>query len=38
LHDWSSHGSDSFRYLALGLDEGQSTWSKPINSAPKWIV
>jgi len=38
LHDWSSHGSDSFRYLALGLDEGHSTWSKPINSAPKWIV
>ena len=38
LHDWSSHGSDSFRYLALGLDEGHSTWSKPINQAPKWIV
>jgi hypothetical protein len=38
LHDWSSHGSDSFRYLALGLDEGHSTWSKPINKAPKWIV
>jgi len=38
LHDWSSHGSDSFRYLALGLDEGHSTWSKPINSLPKWIV
>jgi phage terminase large subunit len=38
LHDWSSHGSDSFRYLALGLDEGHSTWDKPINSAPKWIV
>jgi hypothetical protein len=38
LHDWSSHGSDSFRYLAIGLDEGHSTWSKPINSAPKWIV
>ena len=38
LHDWSSHGSDSFRYLALGLDEGNSTWSKPINQAPKWIV
>ena len=38
LHDWSSHGSDSFRYLALGLDEGQSTWSKPINQMPKWIV
>ena len=38
LHDWSSHGSDSFRYLALGLDEGHSTWSKPINQPPKWIV
>jgi len=38
LHDWSSHGSDSFRYLALGLDEGHSTWDKPINQAPKWIV
>jgi hypothetical protein len=38
LHDWSSHGSDSFRYLALGLDEGSSSWSKPINQAPKWIV
>jgi hypothetical protein len=38
LHDWSSHGSDSFRYLALGLDEGHSTWSKPINQVPKWIV
>lgn len=38
LHDWSSHGSDSFRYLALGLDEGQSSWSKPINQMPKWIV
>jgi hypothetical protein len=38
LHDWSSHGSDSFRYLAIGMDEGHSTWSKPINSAPKWIV
>ena len=38
LHDWSSHGSDSFRYLALGLDEGSSTWSKPINKTPSWIV
>lgn len=38
LHDWSSHGSDSFRYLALGLDEGHSSWSTPINQTPKWIV
>jgi len=38
LHDWSSHGSDSFRYLAIGIDEGSSSWDKPINVAPKWIV
>ena len=38
LHDWSSHGSDAFRYLALGLDEGNSAWGKPINSPQKWIV
>ena len=38
LHDWSSHGSDAFRYLAIGLDEGNSAWGKPINSPQKWIV
>lgn len=38
LHDWSSHGSDAFRYLAIGLDEGNSSWSKPINQSPKWVV
>jgi hypothetical protein len=38
LHDWSSHGSDSFRYLAIGIDEGHSSWDKPINKLPKWIV
>ena len=38
LHDWSSHSSDAFRYLALGLDEGHSTWSKPINKTPRWVV
>jgi hypothetical protein len=38
LHDWSSHGSDSFRMLAIGLDEGHSTWGKPINKTPSWIV
>jgi phage terminase large subunit len=37
LHDWSSHGSDAFRYLAIGLDE-MSSWSKPINKTPNWIV
>jgi len=38
LHDWSSHGSDSFRYLAIGIDEGSSSWDKPINKVPSWIV
>jgi phage terminase large subunit len=37
LHDWSSHGSDAFRYLAVGLNE-TSTWSKPINVNARWIV
>jgi hypothetical protein len=37
-HDWSSHGSDAFRYLAIGLDETSSTWGKSINVAPKWVV
>ena len=38
LHDWSSHGADSFRMLAIGLDEGNSSWDKPINKMPSWIV
>jgi hypothetical protein len=38
MHDWSSHGADSFRMLAIGLDEGNSSWDKPINKAPSWIV
>ena len=21
IHDWSSHGADAFRYLAVGLDQ-----------------
>ena len=37
LHDWSSHGSDAFRYLAIGLDEG-STWGKSINQPAKWVI
>ena len=35
LHDWSSHGSDAFRYLALGLDcatIARSDWSKPYET------
>jgi len=37
LHDWSSHASDAFRYLAIGMDEG-SSWTKSINKAPKWVI
>jgi hypothetical protein len=38
LHDWASHGSDAFRYLAIGLDNTQGSWSKPIQINTKWIV
>lgn len=38
LHDWCSHAADAFRYLAVGLDEGSSDWSQPLNINNKWIV
>lgn len=38
LHDWASHGSDAFRYLAIGLDNTQGSWSKPLQINTKWIV
>ena len=38
LHDFSSHGSDAFRYLAVGLDETDSSWTQPLNVNTKWIV
>jgi hypothetical protein len=31
LHDWSSHGADAFRYLALGQPQATDAWSKPIS-------
>jgi hypothetical protein len=37
LHDWSSHASDAFRYLAVGLNT-TSDWGKPVNVSTKWIV
>jgi hypothetical protein len=37
LHDWASHGSDAFRYLAVGMDTSTS-WSKPIKINTSWIV
>jgi phage terminase large subunit len=37
LHDWASHGSDAFRYLALSIDT-QNSWGKPLPITTKWIV
>jgi len=37
LHDWASHSSDSFRYLALGLEQS-NTWAQPLKINAKWIV
>ena len=37
LHDWSSHGSDAFRYLAVGMSDTQS-WSKPLKVNTGWVV
>ena len=31
LHDWSSHGSDAMRYLAVGLDENRPTKNELLN-------
>ena len=37
LHDWASHGSDAFRYLAVGMNQN-SNWGKPIQVKTQWIV
>lgn len=38
LHDWASHGSDAFRYLAVGMSNTASSWSKPLQVNTRWIV
>lgn len=40
LHDWSSHGADGFRHLALGFNAvGQAgSWSTPLPYHNKWIT
>ena len=38
VHDWCSHASDAFRYLAVGLDENKSDWSTPLNINNSWVV
>lgn len=36
LHDWTSHGSDAFRYLAMGLERRQKKSKLKYNT--KWVV
>lgn len=39
LHDWSSHGSDAFRYLALGLPSQPSgSWGSALNYGKSFVV
>jgi hypothetical protein len=38
LHDWASHYADAFRYMAIGLNEDDSTWGKPLNINKNWVV
>lgn len=38
VHDWCSHASDAFRYLAVGLDEGTSDWNRPLDINNTWVV
>jgi len=37
LHDWASHSSDAFRYLALGMEQ-TTTWSTPLKVQSDWVV
>ena len=37
-HNWASHGSDSFRYLAIGYQPYNDSWDKPIRRNMKGIV
>jgi phage terminase large subunit len=40
LHDWASHASDAFRYLATGMQDRStaSDWSKPLAVNTSWVV
>jgi phage terminase large subunit len=37
LHDWTSHGSDSFRYLATGYKPAKN-WGEPLRRNIKGVV
>jgi len=38
VHDWSSHGADAFRYLAVGLPSAESKPMEPIKYSEEGIV
>lgn len=38
LHDWSSHGADAFRYLAVGMGTQTSSWGQPLKVNTGWVV
>jgi hypothetical protein len=38
VHDWSSHGADAFRYLAVGLRPEQEKPMEPIRYDDGWII
>jgi hypothetical protein len=38
MHDWSSHFADAARYLAIGLDESDSSWQSKLPISTKWVV
>lgn len=38
LHNWASHASDAFRYLAIGMNTESANWSKPLPVNVKWVV
>lgn len=37
-HDWSSHGADAFRYLAVGYRPVSESWGKPLKRNIKGLV
>lgn len=42
LHDWTSHGADAFRYLAVGLETNtnglHTNWNEPLKNNTGWVV
>lgn len=38
LHDWTSHGADAFRYLAVGLRPPNDGWGKKLKYDTRGVV